>query len=176
MAIFKRFEVWLLLVLSIAGVGYVLWSENQPDPDEGTDPIAPDPEKTEDKKRFKIREVRTVAEGANQVIEVELLGRNDTDQPEELILSEIRLLAKYEGDEEESELPSFFLPFDPPPTLAPKSESIVILKYWLESKTGMPNPLLRLEIDSESLKVRLPEIQAFSDSGGKFSSGQDYQF
>jgi hypothetical protein len=157
MAIFKRFEVWLLLVLSIAGVGYVLWSENQADGDDGADsgPIKSDPVEVveEAARQFEVREIRTVADGNNHVIEIELLGRNDSGDPKELTPPEVRLLAKYEGDEEESELPSFFLPFDPPPTLAPNGESIVTLKYWLEPRFGKSNPSLTLRIGNESFML-----------------------
>ena len=62
------------------------------------------------------------------------------------------------------ELPTFFLPFDPPPTLAPDSESIVTLKYWLEPRPGKPNPPLTLKIDGESFLMKPTEesYQIFS--------------
>jgi len=177
MAIFKRFEVWLLLLLSIAGVAYVLWSESRPD----DDPAKADSnlevveEEEEMPKRFEIREVRAVPEGENRVIEIELLARSDSSKPEELTPEKARLLARYEGEADEIELPTFFLPFDPPPLIEPKSESIVLLKYWLEPREGTPNPALRLVVLDEALEVPFPTEP--NESGGTFSfGGIQYQF
>ncbi|MCB1237745.1 MAG: hypothetical protein KDM91_21955 [Verrucomicrobiae bacterium] len=152
MAIFKRFEVWLLLVLSAAGIAFVLWSERKGGDGANAETVAPAETDGETAKppAFQVRAVRVVPEGDGVVVEIELRGRNDDALPRELAAPAVKLLTA-----DGAEVPPFFMPFDPPPALPPGGESIVTLRYWLK---GAERPALSLQIagEPEPLNVTLP--------------------
>lgn len=148
MKLFKRFEVWALLVFVLAGVGFVLFThkaedllEDDPavaviDNNSGQPPIAgtadPDPESTpvspKPKAAFAIETVKLDPSGAaNWLLELQVRYRNETGADLELTSPNAQLLTA-DGDE----VPSFFLAFAPPPVAPAKSEQLLDLRYWLD--------------------------------------------
>ena len=132
MAFLKRPEVWVLLLLSLAGIGYVLWSDHAHDAgrDQTTTETTPDPdapENSDHSDRFSLP-LRWIArdDDAHLVITVRLALA--TTVPETLTADEDSVRLVTSGG---SSVPRFFLPFDPPPQLGGEGNNIVDLRFWL---------------------------------------------
>ncbi len=152
MAFFKRPEVWVLLLLSVVGSAWVLWSdlahdrarsEDRGDEVAATEEAAPG--------RFLLRDLRVAREEAYLIVTLEVGTRETVTLPGPLDLAAptARLVAA-----DGTEVPPFFLPFAPPAVLDPEPGASAQLRYWLPV-TQVGNALW-LEIDGERLAVKDP--------------------
>lgn len=150
MAFFKRAEVWVLLLLSVVGVAWVLWSDSAHDrarsePVEITEVAENSPDGT----RLAIVDRRVSREQGHLVITLQIANATGRPLSEPLALDspKVRLVT---GDG--SEVARFFLPFDPPPMLDPESGARAGLRYWFP--LAQADEALWLEIDGERLAVK----------------------
>lgn len=154
MAFFKRPEVWVLLLLSVAGVAWVLWSDSARDRAEREEAVAAEEETANEDpgveaSRFAIRERRVSREGGHLIITLRVSSEADRGLPEALALEvpAVRLVT-----EDGASVAPFFLPFDPPPVLDTGSGAYADLRYWLP--VSQASEALWLEIDGERLPVK----------------------
>lgn len=150
MAFFKRPEVWVLLLLSVVGAVWVLWSDSAHDQAQ-SEPAAAVPAETASPElsRFAILERRVSREQDHLVIALQIGLASDNTQPASLALESpaVRLVT-----DDGSEVAQFFLPFDPPPVLDTEPGSRAVLRYWLPLSRA--REALWLEIDGERLAVK----------------------
>jgi hypothetical protein len=160
MAFFKRIEVWLLLGLSVVGVGWVLWSEQSRELSEKRDP----PTKTSDQEtaggqppKFEITGRRLSREGEHLVLSLRVKRATDSAEQTKEDLNITDANTRLVSDEGQS-VQRFFLPFDPEPILESHSGAEVTLRYWFPVAESIGN--LWLEIDGERLPVKSsnPEV------------------
>ncbi len=172
MALLKRFELWLLLILIGGGLFYVI---NIQDADQGRAPIRAsnpiDSEKPAPPPRFSLQKTTITRDGDHFLAEIKIHCRNEHGQTLKLSPHDTRLLAA--GGQE---IPAFFLPFQPSPQVPESSEADVILRYWL-SQDDINGPI-SLQIDKDSIPIKigayepdaLPDKQSRSFTGTNWNS------
>ena len=167
MAFLKRPEVWILLLLSAAGIGYVLWSDGQRDDREGEkDPSTPSlaGETEAAPSRFLIGERRVSREGDHFILSLRVIYSPETaagDQPLPAGEDDVQL-----RDGDGTTVRRFFLPFDPPPSLESRPGAHVDLRFWLP--LAQADGDLWLEWGGERLPVKEPSagtgwVEAFPE-------------
>lgn len=167
MRIFKRIEVWLLLIM----IGGAVWFVMQPPSDEigdvdggtttQTDPTnngtatsgtqgVRNPTET-GSSRFEISDTKIAfQEGGGMVLEIEVVNRGGEKVE---LTEENTALADVDG----GRFDRFFLPFDEPPILD-GTDSSAVLKYWFADVVGVNGEgkeNFTLEIEGEELPVHL---------------------
>lgn len=142
----------MLLLFVAVGIGFVLFThqaaKNQPSEEEFTviGPVGIEPEAP-----FEIEAAKLIQDDAEHwLLELQVRYRNSTE--EELKLSSPSTTLKTESG---LEVPDFFLPFTPPPVIAPEAEQLVDLRYWLDTR-HRDQPLW-LSIFDEEVKVEVKE-------------------
>ncbi|MDF1815434.1 MAG: hypothetical protein P1V20_24755 [Verrucomicrobiales bacterium] len=150
--ILKRFEIWLLLLIVVAGI----WWAFDAEPVSRTGNVAANNpaatatntgETPEDAGLLEIRNVYVTPGNEGSIIELTLFGRSGTDEPVSLGEDNLELLTS-DGEG----VHRFFLPFDPNPMLSPDEKSLITLKYWLKN----PVDVLWLTYRDQTVKVELP--------------------
>lgn len=155
MAFFKRPEVWVLLLLSVAGVAWVLWSDAEHDRaevegSESAEEVADGATEEEDgSSRFAIRACRVSREEGHLIVTVRVATISEQALAEPLALEApaVKLIT-----EDGTSVAPFFLPFDPPPRLDAEAGAFADLRYWLPF--GQASDALWLEIDGDRLPVK----------------------
>lgn len=167
MAFLKRPEVWILLLLSAAGIAYVLWSDGQRDEiASGEEPTTESPSEVnpETSSRFLIGERRVSREGDHLILSIRVIYSPEASADERTLSAgedDVRLVG---GDG--TNVRRFLLPFDPAPTLEMRPGAHVDLRYWLP--LGQAGSDLWLQWDDERLPVKRPSseedwIEAFPE-------------
>lgn len=161
MALLKRFELWLLLILIGGGLFYVFNIENAGD-EQGRAPITtndPDgPDKPEPPPRFTLQKTTITRDGDHFLAEITIRCRNEKEQALKLIPPGTRLMAA--GGQE---IPTFFLPFQPVIQVPKSSEADVTLRYWLNSDDINGPVSLLIESDTIPIKNGDFEIESLPD-------------
>ena len=135
MAILKRFELWMLLAFVTAGVGFVLFTHQSEKNADEEEEVAAAPGgtnvETQPKAPFEIEAAKLTADEDTQhwLLELQVRYRNQTGEALELASPRVQLKT-----EAGAEVPDFFLAFAPPPQVAPESEEVVDLRYWLDTR------------------------------------------
>ena len=174
MAIFKRFEIWLLFGLMAAAV----WFAMKADPGGGIDePLAATVEKPQTKGKslavskpvekkletpeineeeepppFQVKKVAVTRTEQGRVIDLTLLGRAH-NRVESLDLNADKDAISVVTDTGE-EVDRFFHPFAEPAVLDAKEDSLVNLKYWLKSDDAK---LLWVSIGDHKFTAEIPK-------------------
>lgn len=157
LVIFKRFEIWLLLVL-VAGL---IWFAFRPEPDPlGNQPKSvavlidnkgkeekETPEESPKDEGLRVEEVKVLDSSGGKIVELTLLGSSDTG--EDIVLDDSRLVATTSTG---ARLPLFFEPFRELAVLRTGEDSLVTLKYWLEGATDT----IWLDFEGKRLQAELP--------------------
>jgi len=143
MSFLKRFEVWLLIVLSLGAAIWVFTTDSDPGLGE-PEPIATDaaPEAA-----LKIHRCTLERDYGNARLDIELRYRNTSPRPLSLQPPDVRLLTA-----DGKEVPPFILPVEKPPQIAAQTAQDVRLRYWLD-KSHLQGPLT-LEIRGEKAEVK----------------------
>ncbi|OAI56235.1 hypothetical protein AYO49_04695 [Verrucomicrobiaceae bacterium SCGC AG-212-N21] len=142
----KRIELWVLLAVIIAGLAWVFLSRDDGDQDAtGSVTTAATTEDTQ--APLKLHRCTLKRDYNNARLDIDLRVKNDGAEPLAMQAPKVKLLTG-----KGREVPSFFLPFDPVPQVAPKATQDVQLRYWLESADLQE--ALKLEIDGKSLPVK----------------------
>ena len=172
MALLKRFELWLLLILIGSGLFYVFNIE-APDDEYGREPISPEPSqiaKSEPPPRFSLNKTTITRDGDHFLAEIEIHIRNEHKQPLEHNPPNIRLWAA--GG---NEVPEFFLPFQSPVKTLEPGETNTTLRFWLTLDDI--NGSVSLQINNDTIPVKtgdfkadvLPDKQSRSFTGTNWS-------
>jgi hypothetical protein len=146
MAFLKRFEVWVLLAVVIAGLAWVFVSGPADEFEEEVLPAASS-DSAETSPALSLRKLVIKRDYGNARLDVDVKIRNEKSEKLVLTAPAVRLVT---GDGRE--VPSFFLPFDPLPEVAANSTQETQLRYWLEGKDLQGT--LTLEIDGLHLLLK----------------------
>lgn len=123
MNLFKRVEVWVLLALLGAGIGFVLVSSNKDD----DDPAALPKQQQVSAGKFTVASLALRRDYANFELRIGV-DYDNRDGAEIDTATAAALLA--DGDRK---IPPFFLAIAPPPKIPAGKRERVELRYWLES-------------------------------------------
>jgi hypothetical protein len=140
----KRIEIWVLLAVIVAGLAWVFLSR-----DHGEDETTGGGTTTVDDAQapLKLHRCTVKRDYGNARLDIDLRVRNDSAEKWVMQAPKVKLLTG-----KGREVPSFFLPFDPVPEVAPKSSQDVQLRYWLEAADLQG--ALALEVDDKKLSVK----------------------
>lgn len=119
MHMFKRFEVWLLLIAGVLAVGWAL----KPSGSEDASVVAEAPEQP----ALEIRRRTLERDYGNARLDLEIRYRNPSPRPLFMQAPDVRLI-----NAAGREVPPFVLPVERPVSVEPRSTSDVRLRFWLE--------------------------------------------
>ncbi|MEN3944104.1 hypothetical protein WJU23_22570 [Prosthecobacter sp. SYSU 5D2] len=145
MSFFKRFEVWLLILLSLGATIWVFTTDSGPGNDDG-DP-QPISSSTSSDPVLKIHRSTLERDFGNARLDLELRYQNASPRPLSLQPPDVRLLTA-----EGKEVPPFMLATEKPPQIPAQTAQDVRLRYWLE-KSHLQGALT-LEIRGEKAEVK----------------------
>lgn len=150
LSIFKRIEVWILLVLTMAGLVFVLLSRDTADPfDESPKPkpAAPSTSKLESTSPITYQTTQLRREGENYIAELSLSFDNQTDAPIRSI-DDAKLITGSGRS-----IPIFFLAFTgTPPVFPANTKSDATLRFSLLGEDIVGN--LTLDIAGERQEIK----------------------
>lgn len=143
MSFLKRFEVWLLIVLSLGAAVWVLTMDKA---DDGNpEPISA--EASADVPAIKIHRCTLERDYGNARLDIELRYRNASPRPLFLLPPDVRLLTA-----DGKEVPPFMLATEKAAQIPAQTAQDIRLRYWLE-KTHLQGALT-LEIRGEKVAVK----------------------
>lgn len=124
MSFLKRFEVWVLIVLSLGAAIWVFTMDSAQDgnPETITETASTEP-------TLKILRCTLERDYGNARLDVELRYRNATPRAFTLQPPDVRLLTA-----DGKEVPLFVLPVEKPPQIAAQTAQDVRLRYWLDKE------------------------------------------
>lgn len=142
MKLFQRTEVWLLMALATAAGLFVLLTRS---PQEEVFVTATQPAAAA--QPMQLRSITLTRDHGNVRMDLSAQLTNASSRTLQLVSPTVRMRT-----EKGREVPLFFLPSQPPPSLPPHSTSDVKLRFWLEAAdlTGS----LQLEFNKERLMVK----------------------
>ncbi|TDU66209.1 hypothetical protein EI77_03948 [Prosthecobacter fusiformis] len=143
MSFLKRFEVWLLIILSLGATIWVFTMDSDPSMDD-PQPVLAD---ASSEAALKIHRTTLERDYGNARLDIELRYRNSSPRPLSLQPPDVRLLTA-----DGKEVPPFTLATEKPPQIPAQSAQDVRLRYWLEK--GHLNGALILEIRGEKADVK----------------------
>ena len=146
LALFKRVEVLLLLVLSIGVAAWVLSSKPPQEDAEWDKPIEEPTAATEDK----IHRCVIERDHGHARLDIELRIFNIGTQRLGMRPPQVRLL-----NGSGAEVPPFFLPFEAQPVVPPGNTQDARLRYWV-TKADLVGPLT-LEVQGKKIEVKSSE-------------------
>ncbi|HSJ03438.1 MAG: hypothetical protein ACAI34_12385 [Verrucomicrobium sp.] len=149
MNLLKRFELWVLLAIIVAGLTYVFTSGPADEGEEDSTSKSGTAESNDKGGPLKLHRVALERDYGNVRLDVDLRIRNDKTEKLLLHAPTARLLTT-----QGREVPSFFLPFAPPPEVAAGSTQDVQLRYWLEAADLQQG--LTLDIGGNTLEIKAP--------------------
>ena len=146
MNLLKRTEVWALLAVVTAGLVWVFLS-GRASKDEALD--SGGTTGVDSREPLQLHRCVLKRDYGNARLDIEVHVRNDAAERLVMQTPRVKLLG-----ENGREIPSYFLPFDPVPEVAAKSELDVQLRYWLEAADL--NGGLSLKVDAKQLTIKGP--------------------
>ena len=144
MPIYKRVEIWVLLVLVCAGIVVVLMTQGGGNGSGIGDSDGISPEKAEPPLAFTLQRAEIHPEGP---LELDVLYRNEGTEEIQLNPPTVRVL-----NEQGGELPLFFLAFAPPPVAPAGEDTLITLRYRWTDADGKD---LTLVIEDEEVPISL---------------------
>jgi len=143
MSFLKRFEVWLLILLSLGASIWVFTTDSDPGLGE-QEPIATD---AAPEAGLNIHRCTLERDYGNARLDIELRYRNTSPRPLILLPPDVKLLTA-----DGKEVPPFTLPVEKPAQIAAQTAQDVRLRYWLD-KSHLQGSLT-LEIRGEKAEVK----------------------
>jgi hypothetical protein len=144
MQFLKRIELWIFLVIVLAGLFFV-FRPHPHDAETGSDATPSSTASTD--APLQIHRCLLTRDFGNAQLEIEAHVRNDSAETLTLQPPDARLLTA-----KGREVPSFFLPFQQQPQVPAKSAEDVQLRYWLESADL--TDALKLEVKGQTVEVK----------------------
>lgn len=142
---FKRIEIWLLLALMIAGLIWVFTSRSSEESVEDSTPSFTGTVTRE--APLKLHRSVLKRDYGNARLDIDIRVFNSSAESLVMNPPKVKLLTA-----KNTEVASFFLPFEKLPEVPANSTQDVQLRYWLESEEL--NGSLTLEIDGQKLEVK----------------------
>lgn len=140
----KRIELWVLLAVVVAGLGWVFLSSGGREEDVTAGGAVP----LEDAKApLQLHRCVLKRDYGNARLDIDLRARNDGSEKLLMRSPKVKLLTA-----KGREIPSYFLPFDPVPEVPADSAQDVQLRYWLEAADLQG--ALTLEVDGKTLAIK----------------------
>lgn len=159
LTIFKRFEIWVLLILVAAAIWWALradpdpvssgYSKDTTNSNTATANVDGSGAKTTSLLELKNINYSPELDKGNGLLEVTLMGRSGTANEVVLTEENVELLTS-EGEP----VRRFFMPFSSDPMLQPHEPSLVTLKFWVTK----PVDVLWLTYREQTIKVVLPSV------------------
>lgn len=140
MHLFKRFEVWLLLLAGGIAVWWSFQSNTSPADDAPVAEMNPDAP-------LQLRRCTLERDFGNARLDLEVRYKNTSPRPLYLQPPDVRLI-----NAAGKEVPVFILPTERPTSIEAQTTSDVRLRFWLE-KTDLAGPLT-LDIRGQTLEVK----------------------
>lgn len=145
MQFLKRIELWIFLVIVLAGLFFV-FRPHPRDAETGSDSgISTNSAATD--APLQIHRCVLTRDFGNAQLDIEVHVRNDGAQTLTLQPPDARLLTA-----KGREVPGFFLPFQQQPQVSAKSAGDVQLRYWLDSADL--NDALKLDVKGQTVEVK----------------------
>lgn len=144
MNLFKRLEVWLLLILAAGATLFVLTQDRS---GQGGKPLISDIQPAKPEARLTVRQCTLERDFGNARLDIEARLTNRRAQKLLLVAPAVRLV-----NSAGKNVPDFILPAERPPEIPPNSEAQVVLRFWLEQADL--NGKLTLEVDGEKVEVK----------------------
>jgi hypothetical protein len=147
MSILKRFEIWLLLALSLGAIVWVLQQDSAGDPTAA--PADASPTAAADGSSLKLHRTTLERDYGNARLHLELRYANTSPRPFFLLPPDVRLLTTAG-----QEIPPFVLPVEKPAQIPADTTQDVRLRYWLDTahlQTG-----LTLDLRGQRLEIKPP--------------------
>ncbi|MBE2285277.1 MAG: hypothetical protein IAE77_17590 [Prosthecobacter sp.] len=140
MHLFKRFEVWLLLLAGVAAIWWSFQSDSLPT-DDG--PVA----EMKADAPLQLRRCTLERDFGNARLDLEIRYKNTSPRPLYLTPPDVRLINAAGKD-----VPPFILPAEKPASIEAQATSDVRLRFWLE-KADLAGPLT-FDIRGQKLEVK----------------------
>lgn len=140
MHLFKRFEVWLLLVAGGIAMWWSFQSETTPADDLPVAAMSSDAP-------LQLRRCTLERDFGNARLDLEIRYKNTSPRPLYLQPPDVRLINAAGKD-----VPPFILPAEKPASIEAQTTSDLRLRFWLE-KTDLAGPLT-LDIRGQTLEVK----------------------
>jgi hypothetical protein len=141
MNIFKRLEVWLLLIAAAGATLFVVWPSGRDKPSiSEVKPAQPDSKLT-------LIGCKLERDFGNARLDIEARLTNRHARKLLLVAPAVRLL-----NAQGKAVPDYILPAEKPAEVPPNSDAAVVLRYWLE-QTDL-NGKLTLEVEGEAVEVK----------------------
>jgi len=140
MHLFKRFEVWLLLIASGIAVWWSFQSNTAPAEDGPLTEMKTDAP-------LQLRRCTLERDFGNARLDLEVRYKNSSPRPLHMQPPDVRLI-----NATGKEVPPFILPVERPASIEAQTTSDIRLRFWLE-KADLAGPLT-LEIRGQKLEVK----------------------
>ncbi len=157
MHIFKRVEIWILLLL-VAGVVIFVFSTTRDDEEFARQPSSTAEKSERAEPAFSVGKIEVKRDYGNAILEIHVTCKNPTGEELQLVSPAARLFAGSgpEKEEDATEVESFFLAFSPPPAIPPGEVSAAVLKFWAEKSHLEQSLWLRILDDAQVIKSAGP--------------------
>lgn len=146
MHLLKRFELWALLVLIVAGLAWVFMSGDSEDNDASSSGSGASTS-TDTGAALILHRAVLKRDHGNARLDLEVRARNDSGETLVMQPPKVRLVTGSGRN-----VPDFFLPFEPRPEVTAGSTQDVQLRFWLEAADL--KEALTLEVDGKALPVK----------------------
>jgi len=144
MHLFQRTEVWIILLLASAAGAFVLFTSAPSGPDRPP-AVANAGPATQEPARITRRTLER--DHGNARLDLDVRVTNSHESAKQLV-PPFAVLKSAAG----REIPAFFLPMEPPPTLKPETTADVHLRFWLDA-VDLQNTLT-LTVDGQEIQVK----------------------
>ena len=141
----KRIELWLLVAVVVGGLAWVFLSGGSDEEEkvDGGGTVST----TDTKAPLQLHRCVLKRDHGNARLDIELRVRNDS--ADKLLMTEPKVtLLTAKG----RKVPGYYLPFEPPPEVEPRTTQDLQLRYWLEASDLQGT--LTLEVDGKSLAIK----------------------
>lgn len=146
MAIWKRPEVWILLLITLGALAYILFTQANKKPDFEA-PLSSDSEE----KNLVVNHLKLSRDYGNARLDLSITLKNTTTKPITFLAPDTQLLRP-----DKSAVDPFILAFAQPEHLPPGKSDDRTLSYWLEEKDLANSLILKIEDQTVTIKSSAP--------------------
>ena len=147
MNLFKRLEVWLLLILAAGATLFVLWQDKAATADK---PVISDVQPARADGKLTVLGCKLERDYGNARLDIEARLTNRRTRKLLLVAPAVKLL-----NDQGNEVPDFILPAEKPAEVPPNAEATVVMRFWLEQSDLQG--VLTLDVEGERVEVKSAE-------------------